>query len=176
MQLPVFRLIIAGRASLSFFFILTGFVNSLNFLRECRARNYDVALSRLAKSSFRRIGRLVLPAAAATTVSWALCQLGAYELAKRGDVAWFRDIAPNMSETIPWAVWDLFRQIWATWAITANEYDKVQWNLFFLLKASMITYVILLMLTMVTTRARKTILFLYYVYSWSAGDGKSSTP
>ena len=98
--------------------------------------------------------------------------MGAYRLAKKGDVAWFRDITPNMSATLPRAVWDLFKQIWATWAIMANEYDKVQWNLFFLLKASMVTYIILLMLTMVTTRARKMILFLYYLYSWSAGDGK----
>ena len=77
-----------------------------------------------------------------------------------------------MSKTIPWAVWDLFKQIWATWAIMANEYDKVQWNLFFLLKASMFVYVVLLATTFVTTRARKLILFLYYLYSWSAGDGK----
>ena len=116
----------------------------------------------------------MLPAAAATAVSWFLCQLGAYQLAKRGDVAWFRDIAPSMSKTIPLAVWDLFKQIWATWAIMANEYDKVQWNLFFLLKASMFVYVILLATTFVTTRARKLILFLYYLYSWSAGDGMSA--
>lgn len=113
----------------------------------------------------------MLPAAAATVVSWLLCQLGAYQLAKRGDVTWFRDIAPSMSETIPRAVWDLFTQIWATWAITANEYDKVQWNLFFLLKASMFVYIILLATTFVTSRARKMILFLYYLYSWTAGDG-----
>lgn len=79
-----------------------------------------------------------------------------------------------MSKTIPRAIWDLFKQIWATWAITANEYDKVQWNLFFLLKASMFVYIVLLATTFVTTRARKLILFLYYLYSWSAGDGKSA--
>ena len=79
-----------------------------------------------------------------------------------------------MSKTIPWAVWDLFKQIWATWAIMANEYDKVQWNLFFLLKASMFVYIVLLATTFVTTRARKLILFLYYLYSWSAGDGMST--
>lgn len=52
----------------------------------------------------------------------------------------------------------------------ANEYDKVQWNLYFLLKASMIIYIMLLALAFVTTRARRLILGLYYVYSWSAGD------
>ena len=79
-----------------------------------------------------------------------------------------------MSRTIPRAIWDLFKQTWATWAITSNEYDKVQWNLFFLLKASMFVYIVLLATTFVTTRARKGILFLYYLYSWSAGDGKSA--
>ena len=78
-----------------------------------------------------------------------------------------------MSKTIPWALWDLVKQIWATWAVMANEYDKVQWNLFFLLKASMFVYGVLLATTFVTTRARKLILFLYYLYSWSSGDGMS---
>ena len=170
LQLPILRLVIAGRASLSFFFLLTGFVNSLNFLRETRSGNHNVALSRLAKSSFRRVGRLVLPATAATTLSWALCQLGAYHWAKNGDVAWFRDITPEPSPTFPWAIWHLLKQIWNTWAETSNDYDKVQWNLFFLLKASICVYVILLMTTFVTPRARKICLAGYYLYSWGSND------
>lgn len=169
-QLPIIRLLIAGRASLSFFFLLTGFVNSLSFLRETRAGNHSVALAGLARSSFRRIGRLVLPATAATTLSWALCQFGAYTLAKDGDVDWFRDMSPDPSPTIPWAICHLLKEVWRTWAKTANEYDKVQWNLLFLLKASMFVYLILLMTTYVTPRSRKLFLVLYWLYSWSSND------
>lgn len=169
-QLPIVRLVISGRASLSIFFLLTGFVNSLSFLKQVRAANQHAALPGLAKSSFRRIGRMMLPAAAATSVSWGLCHLGAYRLAKRGEVAWFRDISPTPKSSFTAAVWDLLRSLWTTWAKSSNEYDKVQWNLFFLLKASLIVYTTLLMTTFVTPRARKICLILYYIYGWMSND------
>ena len=171
-QLPVFRLVIAGRATLSFFFILTGFVNSLSFHKHVRAGNPDAALSGLAKSSFRRIGRLVLPAAAATIVSWTLCQLGAYRLAQKGDVNWFRDISPSPSSSLPRALWDLAVNIFETWSGGDNEYDKVQWNLPFLLKASLMTYMALLMTAYITPRSRQYCLIAWYAFGWMSGDGK----
>lgn len=172
-QLPIIRLVISGRASLSIFFLLTGFVNSLSFLKQVRAANQYAALPGLAKSSLRRIGRMVLPAGAATLVSWILCHLGAYRLAKRGEVAWFRDISPTPKSSLTAAVWDLLYNLWTTWAKASNEYDKVQWNLFFLLKASLIVYTILLMTTFVTPRGRKVCLILYYFYGWMGNDGIS---
>ena len=171
-QLPVFRLFIAGRATLSFFFILTGFVNSLSFHKHVRAGNPGAALSGLAKSSFRRIGRLVLPAAAATIASWVLCQSGAYTLAQKGDVNWFRDISPSPSSSLPRALLDLAVNIFETWSDGSNEYDKVQWNLPFLLKASLITYMILLMTTYITPRSRQYCLLAWYAYGWISGDGE----
>lgn len=173
-QLPIIRLAISGRASLSVFFLLTGFVNSLSFLKQVRAGNPNAALSGLAKSSLRRIGRLVLPATAATCVSWVLCHIGAYRLAKIGEIAWFRDISPVPKPTFAKAVWDLIWNIWTTWAKTSNEYDKVQWNLFFLLKASLMVYTILLMTTYVTPGARKLCIFAFYMFGWMSGDGKYS--
>lgn len=171
LQLPIIRLLISGRASLSIFFLLTGFVNSLSFLKQVRASNQHAALPGLAKSSFRRIGRMILPAAAATSVSWVLCHLGAYRLAKRGEIAWFRDISPTPKSSLTAAIWDLLYNLWTTWAKSSNEYDKVQWNLFFLLKASLIVYTILLMTTFLTQRGRKACLIMYYIYGWMSNDG-----
>lgn len=171
-QLPFFRLVITGRASLSFFFILTGFVNSLSFLRQIRAGNPSAALAGLAKSSFRRIGRMVLPAAAATIVSWALCQMGLFQVARNSNISWFRDISPLPSPSFKLAIWDLVYNIYSTWGRSKNLYDKVQWNLFFLLKGSLTVYTVLLMTTYVTPNSRKLILFLYYVFGWMSGDGK----
>lgn len=172
LQLPVVRLIFSGRASLSFFFLLTGFVNSLGFLKQVRAGNQNTALQRLAKSAYRRIGRLVLPATVATTVSWVLCQLGAYRLAREGDVNWFRDISPRQSPDLVSGIWDLFKNLFKTWSEASNDYDKVQWNLFFLLKASMVVYMILLMTTYLTPRSRKICILIYYMYGWTSGDCK----
>ena len=172
LQMPIVRLIFSGRASLSFFFLLTGFVNSLGFLKLVRAGNQNVALQRLAKSAYRRIGRLVLPATVATTVSWVLCQFGAYRLAREGDVNWFRDISPRQSPTLSAGIWDLLRSLFTTWSEASNDYDKVQWNLFFLLKASMVVYIILLMTTYITPRSRKICILIYYMYGWTSGDCK----
>lgn len=74
--------------------------------------------------------------------------------------------------TLATASWDLIWNIWTTWAKSSNEYDKVQWNLFFLLKASLMVYMMLLMTTYTTTRARKICLFAYYMYGWMSGDGR----
>ncbi len=172
LQLPIVRLIFSGRASLSFFFLLTGFVNSLGFLKQVRAGNQNTALQRLAKSAYRRIGRLVLPATVATTVSWVLCQLGAYRLAREGDVNWFRDISPRQSPDLASGLWDLFKNLFKTWSEASNDYDKVQWNLFFLLKASMVVYMLLLMTTYLTPRSRKICILIYYMYGWTSGDCK----
>ena len=174
LQMPIIRLIFSGRASLSFFFLLTGFVNSLGFLRQVRSGNQNTALQRLAKSAYRRIGRLILPATVATTISWAICQMGAYRLARDGDVNWFRDISPRQSPNFTTAVWDLSQALFKTWSEASNDYDKVQWNLFFLLKASMVVYIILLMTTYLTPRSRKICILIYYMYGWTSGDCKSN--
>lgn len=172
LQLPILRLIISGRASLSIFFLLTGFVNSLSFIKQVRAGNQHVALSGLSRSALRRFCRMILPAAAATVMSWILCNLGAYTFAKEGEVAWFRDISPAPKRPLSHATWDLIYNLWTTWAKSSNDYDKVQWNLFFLLKASLTVYTILLMTAYITSRARKLILFIYYMYGWMSRDGK----
>lgn len=115
---------------------------------------------------------MILPATAATVMSWILCNLGAYNLALQGQVAWFRDISPLPKRPLSHALWDLGHNLWTTWAKSSNEYDKVQWNLFFLLKASLTVYMILLMTAYITSRARKVVLFIYYMYGWMGGDSK----
>lgn len=115
---------------------------------------------------------MMLLAAAATVMSWILCNLGAYRLALEGEVAWFRDISPAPKRPLSHAIWDLVCSLWTTWAKSSNKYDKVQWNLFFLLKAFLTVYTILLMTAYITSRARKLVLFIYYMYGWMGGDGK----
>lgn len=98
--------------------------------------------------------------------------LGAYIFSKEGEVAWFRDFSPTPKRPLSHAIWDLVYNLWTTWAKSSNDYDKVQWNLFFLLKASLTVYTILLMTAYITSRARKLILFTYYMYGWMSRDGK----
>ena len=128
-QRPILRLISQGPAWVALFFVLSGFVNALKPIRQARAGSVDTALANLASSSFRRTGRLVLPAAAATVISWFLCQLGAYEMARSSDATWIRETSPSPSVSWTAAVISLFKNIFATWMFgQENEYDQPQVN------------------------------------------------
>lgn len=170
-QLPIIRLPISGRASLSCFFILTGFVNSLSYHRHIRAGDTQTALLGLSKSSLRRIGRIIVPSTGATVVSWAICQFGFYRLAQQGDVAWFRNISPDPSSSFHGAVADLIKSCWKTWTDGGNVYDRVQWNLGLLLKASLYTYLVLLMTASLEKRWRRVVVGGWFVYGWGTNDG-----
>lgn len=161
-----------GRASVAAFALLAGYVNSLKPIKQTRTGNIDAALTGIAKSSFRRTGRFVLPAVIATTASWLLCQLGAYKVANLADSAWIRDTSPEPSPTIIAALYDLFANLGSTWIDGFNEYDKIQWTLTYLLKGSMTTYLTLFALVYVKPKWRISILVGLFYFSWKSGDGE----
>jgi len=171
-QLPFVRCLVMGRASVAAFALLAGYVNSLKPIKQTRAGNIEAALTGIARSSFRRTGRFVLPAVIATTLSWLLCQCGAYKVANLADSAWIRDTSPEPSATFLSAFYDLFTNLGGTWIDGYNEYDKIQWTLTYLLKGSMTTYLTLIALAYVKPRWRIAILIGLYYFMWKCGDGK----
>ena len=145
-QKPVFRLIAQGHSWVALFFVLSGFVNALKPVRQARAGQPPAALAGLASAAFKRPFRLMLPAAAATAVSWVLCQLGLYELARNGDAYWLYAYTPAMSPSWGTALEDLMRALRQTWTLQSiNAYDQPQWALIYLLLGSMMTFIALLM-------------------------------
>ncbi len=172
-QRPILRLISQGPAWVALFFVLSGYVNALKPIKQARAGSIDNALTNLASSSFRRTGRLVLPAAAATVISWLLCQFGAYEIARASDAPWIRDTSALRSE--PWsaAVLALLKNIAATWIFGhENKYDQPQWALIFLFKGSMLVFMTLLATVSATARWRMIVVVVMYAWSWASGDCK----
>lgn len=171
-QLPFLRCLFSGRPSVALFVILSGFVNALKPIQQIRAGLIDDTLSGVAKSAFRRTGRFILPAMIATIISWLVCQIGGYTLAKGVEAAWIRDTSPVPSASIAWAFIDLLENLIKTWTDGGNKYDMVQWALTFLLKGSMMVYLTIVATAYVQSRYRMLIYALMYCYFWKLGDGK----
>lgn len=68
-QLPVLRILVAGRFMVAIFFCISGYVLSYNALRLSRARQYDALLKSLSSSFFRRWFRLMIPCFASIIIS-----------------------------------------------------------------------------------------------------------
>lgn len=171
-QLPFFRDMVMGRASVAAFALLSGYVVSLKPIKQSRAGNIDAALSGIAKSAFRRTGRFMIPAIIATTLSWLACQFGAYKVAKLASSNWIRDTSPVPSGSFAAAFYDLFYNLGRTWLDGSNNYDKIQWTLTFLLKGSMMTYLTLFATMYVKPRWRMFILCGLFYFKWKSGDGE----
>ena len=152
------------------FLVLSGFVNALKPIKLARSGQTESALANLASSSFRRTFRLMLPAAAATILSWFICQLGMYELARNGDAYWLYTYTPMMSYSWGTALDDLFRALRSTWTIwEINPYDQPQWALIYLLQGSMFVFCALLTTLNLKPTWRLTMLAIFTLWSfdWS---------
>lgn len=165
-QLPVFRLVVSGHSWVAIFFILMGFVNALKPLQLARSDQVDKALQKLASSSFSRIFRLVLPATAATIISWLICNLGLYSMSTQSDAYWLHENTPLPSSNWYRAIPDLFYGLRATWVYgEQNPYDQPQWALIYLLQGSIMIISIMSLVVTMTPRWRTVALFS--LASWS---------
>ncbi|OJD10658.1 hypothetical protein ACJ73_09733 [Blastomyces percursus] len=169
-QLPFFRLVVGGRGAVAIFFIITGFVNSLNPVKNARANNTSVALVNLARSTFTRSGRLVLPTSIAVCIAWFLAQLGAFHMASRVDAGWIRLQAHPPDASWGQALIKLFRALTLFWHTGPGEYDGTHWTLVYFLQGSFRVYLALLAMMLLQTRYWRLITGFLYVWCWSTGD------
>ena len=120
-------------------------MNGLKPLKQLKQGNTEGALADLSLSAFRRTLRLVIPAGAATVVSWLCANLGLYETAQMGDAHWLLTCTPKASPSWGVAVEDLIRAWKDTWTLAVdNQYDQPQWVLVYFLLGSMMGYMALL--------------------------------
>jgi peptidoglycan/LPS O-acetylase OafA/YrhL len=89
LQLPILRLLYSGRASVSIFFVISGFVLSYKPLQLIRSQRPASVLEVLGSSVFRRGMRLYLPIVVGTFISALLAYRG-----------WYMPV-PDRGETIP---------------------------------------------------------------------------
>ncbi|KAF1809003.1 hypothetical protein P152DRAFT_172989 [Eremomyces bilateralis CBS 781.70] len=174
MQLPFFRLLIAGRAAVALFFLITGYVNTLGPLVKAKAAGVDVAFSGLSKNALKRPAQLILPAFFATLISWGLANVGAYKMGKHIDATWIRQGYHAPGTSISSAIYSLFHAEASTWTEGWNEYDGIQWAMIVLLEGSMIVYLTLLATLPVTPKARRVGFLAVYFYGWIAGTAQKT--
>ncbi|KAF2436150.1 hypothetical protein EJ08DRAFT_228113 [Tothia fuscella] len=166
-QQPFLRLCVSGRTAVALFFIITGYVNSIGPLSKANAGNYEGAFASTARSALARTGRLILPVALATVISWALANVGAYSMAEFADSTWIKQGHHPPAATWFDAFLSLTKAEIGTWTEVWNEnYDGTQWTLVLFLEGSMLVYLTILSTTLVTPKARKIIFVAVYVYGW----------
>ena len=174
LQRPILRLIASGHSWVAVFFILLGFVNSLKPLSLARKAQPDAVASKLASSSLSRVFRLLFPASFATILSWFVCQLGFFDLARDSDAYWLRDNTPNKSSNIFAAFADLKDGLINTWKYDVyNQYDQPQWAMIYLLQGSLMVIVALLITASMTSLWRTLFLSIAALASlnWSPKTG-----
>ncbi|KAM5477422.1 hypothetical protein McanCB56680_007392 [Microsporum canis] len=169
-QNPFLRLIGQGNAAVSVFLVLLGFVNSLKTIQLIRSGCVQDAVSTLSIGAFRRTGRLMLPASAATLISFMLCELGLYGLARRSDAYWIMTTAAAPSTSIFQGIKSVSWELIAVWIVGENKYDQPQWALAHLFKGSFFIYMVLLATANATPAFRLTALGILYAWGWIAGD------
>ena len=165
-QRPILRLVASGHSWVAIFFLLMGFVNALKPLQLARSDQVDKALQKLASSSFSRIFRLILPATAATIISWFICNLGLYSISTQSDAYWLHENTPKPSSDWASAFFALLQGLKATWVYgIQNPYDQPQWALIYLLQGS-IMIISVLSLVVAMTPLWRTVILLFLAY-WS---------
>ncbi|KUI71838.1 hypothetical protein VM1G_08093 [Cytospora mali] len=170
LQLPYLRILIQGRIGVTIFAFVTGYVCALKPIKLCRQGNQEAALASISKSALRRIPRLVLPAAAATAVSWVMAEMGLYAVAKHQDSWWIDVQSSRRIAYLGEAFRNLVYNIVTTWTRSTNEYDNNQWTLLPLLKGSIWVYAFMVATAYIKPRFRMLASFGLWVYFYCASD------
>ncbi|KAI5296067.1 hypothetical protein KEM52_005842 [Ascosphaera acerosa] len=169
-QYPIFRLCVSGRAAVAIFFLITGFVNSLNPVKNARASNTAVGLKNLARSTFTRSGRLVVPTTIATLIGWVLCEAGVFQMGQRTDSWWIQGVSASPDPSLTAAITHLAKTLVVSWHNGETDFDKTHWTLVFFLKGSMRVYLALMAMTLLSQRAWYFVTVFLYAFSWCTGD------
>jgi Acyltransferase family len=156
------------------FSLVTGYVCSLKPIRQARNGDFEGALNSVARSAFRRIPRLVLPTTLITIITWFLCQLGAFQIAKETNSAWMSYTAPTVTPFFGDALRSLIYQVIETWTWGRNIYDPNQWTLQPLLKGSMLVYITIFATVYMQPKYRMMISMAQWVYYYISNDCRFS--
>ncbi|RKU43111.1 hypothetical protein DL546_004771 [Coniochaeta pulveracea] len=170
LQLPFLRILVQGRIGVTIFAMVTGYVCALKPIRLCKQGNQEAAFASIGKSALRRVPRLVLPAAIATTIIWFLTQFGVFLVAKRCDSWWAGATSPDATPYLGRAIMSLVNNIVSTWTRGKNDYDGNQWTLLPLLKGSIWVYVFMVGTGHVQQKYRMLASFGMWLYFFIGSD------
>lgn len=147
-QIPVMG-VLNGSFAVTVFFVLSGFVLSLKFFLDRKART-DGVLRRMA---LKRYIRLMLPAAASVLLAWILLSSGLHEYTKEiaqesSNSQWLAGLwtlTPNIFEA-------LYQGVYGAFFGGVNTYNPVLWTIAVELVGSLIVFAMLFFLKDVRLR------------------------
>lgn len=172
-DIPWIRIPVTGPAAVAVFFILTGYVNSLAFLRKARSGDMTSAMKSLSKSALTRVGKFVPPVLLATTLDWLLSEAHAFEMGVHSDSGWLTRVSVMPEKDPLTSLHQLYASMVGLWAGGWDEYDKTMWPMIQLLQASLDCYLFLLATSGCSKKARRCVLLMLYVWSWMSNQSKS---
>ncbi|KAK1543927.1 acyltransferase [Colletotrichum paranaense] len=147
-QMPIVRALHSGRASVTVFFVISGFVLTLKTVSMIHKRKMDQALSALAGSAFRRPFRLYLPIFASTFIIALLVYGGEYVRDPSGAPVPPR--GPSLDQQLQHWFWSTvnlmnpFRPIVNRENMKGSEYDGHLWTIPVEFKGSLLVFFLLL--------------------------------
>ncbi|KAF5006299.1 hypothetical protein FDECE_7310 [Fusarium decemcellulare] len=169
LQLPFLRILIQGRLGVIIFIYVTGYVCALKPLGLFRQGNYEEGWASISKSTLRRLPRLAYPSIMATTISWAVAQLGLYQVAKQTDSYYLSQTAPEKLPILS-AMRNLFINIVNTWTGAGNKYDVHQGTLFVLLKGGVFVLLFISATAKVRSQFRMGAALVVWGYYWYCAE------
>ncbi|CAK1366415.1 hypothetical protein CB0940_09197 [Cercospora beticola] len=155
-QLPVICLLVRGRAMVTLFFAISGYVLSYNFLESTLHSNDDPTKrwTRLSSLTFRRWMRLFLPATISMTIVMFASFIGAFdsgrEFQKSSEwlTGWWEQHPPRM-ENFGAQLQDFAKMWWDwqtpfQWRLYYSLYDPHTWTIPVEFRGSLVLFVVLL--------------------------------
>ena len=177
-QLPIFRLVYSGTASVSVFFIIAGFVISQRPLKMAHRYDHAAALGAIGSSTLRRGIRLFLPPMVATFVTTIAVSLGLFEPGRI--LARDHDFITGIPEHHPDHLGSLSAQVmhWLydvshmmggySWKEYFPRYDVHLWTIGGEFRASMMVFLALPVYTLLKQPHRLVLQvgLIFYTYCW----------
>ncbi|KAF6794964.1 hypothetical protein CSOJ01_13580 [Colletotrichum sojae] len=147
-QRPIIRVLHSGRASVTVFFVISGYVLTLKTLKMIHARRNDQVLHALSGSAFRRPLRLFLPISVATFMIALICRGGWYM--RDPSYAPVPPVAETFNAQMHHLFWDFvdlvnpFKGIKNRENIRGMDYDGHLWTIPIEFRGSLLVFVLLL--------------------------------
>ncbi|TWU73918.1 pH-response regulator protein palA/rim20 [Metarhizium rileyi] len=182
-QLPFLRLIHAGPAMVCVFFLIGGYVNSLQPMQAIHERQWDKLALSIGSSVLRRGIRLYIPPVFATFVSAITIYLGLWERSRvniNAGLFVVADLHPDRQPTLHGQLTDWWHHtvglfnLW-TYFSTSNaqpyydNYDPHMWTVPYEVRSSMILALVLVVVGRCRPVARRLLLLALMTFSLSWG-------
>ena len=178
-QLPILRLLYSGTASVSLFFIISGFVLAYKPLMLARQNDHVAAFRTIGSSMFRRGIRLFLPPIVATFLTmlavWAgLFDIGGTLTEDRSFITEIPEYHPErlsgLSAQMAHWIHDVSRMIRVySWKEYFPRYDVHLWTIGGEFRASMILFLVLTVYVLLKQPHRLIVqlALIFYTYCWN---------